>query len=74
MQQTIEEIDIPNNVFVPCPIEARYDNVRVATKCITCDHFNGLVGQKMKGPAPFVRQFLVNCGHPVPRQMLEVVL
>lgn len=78
--KTTEDIDLPENVFVPCPSGGRWDNVRVATACIGCEHFRGLFG-KIKAGAPeklaalpFVKLYSVNCGHPVPREMLEVKL
>lgn len=72
---TIEDIAIPDNVFVPCPKGGKFDNVRVNTSCPGCDQFRGLVGLSQTGAqAKFTRRFRVNCGHPVPREMLEVKL
>lgn len=77
---TLEDIDIPDNVFVPCPRGGRWDNERVSTTCLACEHFCGLYAIGKAGDMgkiaslPFIGRFRVNCAHPVSREMLEVKL
>jgi hypothetical protein len=75
-QQSEEDIEIPDNMFVSCPLQPDYTPVRILTECTQCSYFNGFYGRRVTGKQkiPFKKRFSVKCGSPVSRDIIEVKL
>ncbi len=68
---TAEEIDIPKEVFTPCPKE-EFSLTNINTHCLLCDYFNGFFKKAISTKAPFSKRFTVKCAHPSSRDIIEV--
>lgn len=67
-------IQIPSTAFVPCPAIS-FRNRR-ANRCMTCEHFHGVVDTMPNTPAdvevPFDRRYRIGCAHLVARRCISV--
>ena len=64
------DIDIPDHAHVWCPLEQCH--LSVSAYCLQCEYFGGLFANQVIGDAPFERAYMVNCHHPVAREVIKV--
>ena len=80
-QYSEEETEIPDTVYVNCPLHGDdYPLVQVQKYCVGCPHWQGFFRQDYKHvkdrvaqEIPFAKEHSIKCGLPVPRQLVEVI-
>lgn len=68
----IKDVAIPANVFVACPKTGNFSSVGVASHCVGCASFMGMIEVATGGP--FAECYRVQCQHPMSRRITAVAL
>ena len=69
----MKTIEVPENVFIPCPDRHGFKQVSVKNVCTGCEHSRGLV-EVCSGAESFKDRYRVLCGKPIARRFEEIEL